>query len=103
MVSKSRETGAAAPLRKPQSKVRKDPRGGKRAAAPLAATTKLAALLGLLRSPSGATLAQMTSLTGWQKHSVRGVMSGTIKKKLGVSIVSKKVGDVRVYRIGGKP
>lgn len=103
MASKSRETGAAAPLRKSRSKVRKPAPGGKRAVAPLAATTKLAALLGLLRSPSGATLAQMTSLTGWQKHSVRGVMSGTIKKKLGVSIVSKKVGDVRVYRIGAKP
>lgn len=81
---------------------KRTPRPRKRSTADVPPTTKLAALIGLLSTPAGATLAQMTSLTGWQEHSVRGVMSGMIKKKLGRSIVSKKVGDERVYRIGGK-
>lgn len=74
----------------------------KRTIAEAPATTKLAALIGVLSAPNGATLSQMMSLTGWQEHSVRGFMSGTIKKKLGYSVTSKKPGDERVYRIGGK-
>jgi len=90
------------PARKSHAKKRVVPARRKRGTADVSATTKLAALIALLSTPSGATLEQMTSLTGWQAHSVRGVMSGTIKKKLGHSIASRKVGDVRVYRIGGK-
>jgi hypothetical protein len=64
--------------------------------------TKLAALIAVLSMPQGATIAQMMALTGWQAHSVRGVMSGAIKKQQGISVVSKKVGDERVYRIASK-
>jgi len=39
------------------------------------------------------------ALTGWQMHSVRGVMSGALKKKRGLAIVSSKTGEERVYRI----
>ena len=48
------------------------------------------AVLKLLRSSKGATLAQMQKITGWQPHSVRGFLSGTIKKRLGLSISSKQ-------------
>jgi hypothetical protein len=41
----------------------------------------------------------MTTATGWQAHSVRGVMSGVIKKKLGLDIVSEKLNGGRIYRI----
>ena len=44
--------------------------------------TKQGALIEMLRSPKGATIAQMTAKTGWQAHSVRGAISGTLKKKL---------------------
>lgn len=48
------------------------------------------ALLKMLHSNSGTTLAQMQRLTGWQPNSVRGFLSGTVKKKLGLKLTSKK-------------
>jgi hypothetical protein len=60
---------------------------------------KIGALVGLLRRPSGATVETMMQATGWQAHSVRGAMSGAIKKNLGLAIASDKTEDGRVYRI----
>ena|SRR5258708_39515953 len=65
-----------------------------------AADSKQAKLITLLRSAKGATLEQMMELTGWQAHSVRGVISGALKKRLGMTIESAKNGDGdRVYRV----
>jgi hypothetical protein len=67
-------------------------------------TTKQDSVLSLLRTPSGTTLAAITKATGWQPHSVRGFLAGTVKKKLGLNLVSQKSGDMRTYRIiGTKP
>jgi hypothetical protein len=60
---------------------------------------KIGAILALLSRPEGATLAQMQEATGWQAHSVRGAVAGTIKKKLGRTVTSEKVEGTRVYRI----
>jgi hypothetical protein len=60
---------------------------------------KLGALVALLRAPDGATLEAMMVATGWQAHSVRGALSGSLKKKLGVAISSEKTEAGRVYRI----
>lgn len=60
---------------------------------------KLATLVELLNRPEGATLEAMTSATGWQVHSVRGAMSGSLKKAMGLTITSDKVDGVRIYRI----
>lgn len=65
-------------------------------------SVKLAALIAVLSTPQGATVAQMMALTGWQAHSIRSVMSGSIKKQHRFSIVSKKAGDERIYRIASK-
>lgn len=62
--------------------------------------TKLAKVVECLRQPGGATIAQMMLGTGWQAHTIRGAISGMIKKKLGLNVVSDKRRDgERVYHI----
>ena len=62
--------------------------------------TKQAILIEMLRRPKGATIEQMTAKTGWQAHSVRGAISGTLKKKLGLPVATETVeGRGRIYRI----
>jgi hypothetical protein len=62
--------------------------------------TKLATLVELLRQPEGATMAEMTEATGWQQHTVRGALAASVKKKLGLEVVSDKPhGQDRRWRI----
>jgi Protein of unknown function (DUF3489) len=56
-------------------------------------------VIAMLRQPEGATVDEVASVTGWQRHTVRGVFSGTLKKKLRLSLASAKEGRGRVYRI----
>jgi hypothetical protein len=63
------------------------------------AGSKLDKIVTLLRRPAGATIEQMTTATGWQAHSVRGAISGALKKNLGLAIGSDKENGRRVYRI----
>jgi DNA-binding MarR family transcriptional regulator len=68
--------------------------------AALRAGTKLVLLLELMQRKGGATIAEAVKATGWQPHSVRGAISGALKKKLGLAVASDKVeGRGRVYRI----
>ena len=60
---------------------------------------KIGALVCLLRQESGTTIEAMMSATGWQAHSVRGALSGAIKKGLGLEVISQKTDVGRVYRI----
>ena len=53
----------------------------------------------MLRRPEGVTVDEVASVTGWQRHTVRGVFSGTLKKKLGLTLASAKEERGRVYRI----
>ncbi len=62
--------------------------------------TKQSLLVDLLSRKSGATIAEIVEATGWQPHSVRGAISGTLKKKLGYAVAAEAVeGRGRVYRI----
>jgi uncharacterized protein DUF3489 len=64
------------------------------------AESKVAKILALIRRPKGATLAELAKLTGWQNHSIRGFLSGTVGKKMGLTVESAKREDgVRVYSI----
>jgi hypothetical protein len=57
--------------------------------------------LDLLRRSGGACVEELQAATGWQAHSVRGFLSGTVKKKLGLTLNSDQTGDdPRRYRIG---
>jgi len=56
-------------------------------------------VIAMLRRPEGATVEEVVRATGWQRHTVRGVFSGTLKKKLGLSLASAKEERGRVYRI----
>ena len=58
-------------------------------------------VIAMLRRPEGATVDEVASATGWQRHTVRGVFSGTLKKKLGLTIASAREERGRVYRIDG--
>lgn len=64
------------------------------------AGTKQTQLIAMLRAPAGATIAEIVAATGWQPHTVRGAMSGALKKKLGLEVTSEKIEKRgRVYRL----
>lgn len=62
--------------------------------------TKAEAVIKLLGSKRGATIDDLSKLTGWQAHSVRGFLSATVKRRMALKIVSEHDKDgVRHYRI----
>lgn len=61
--------------------------------------TKAATVLAALQRPSGTTIAELIKATGWQAHSVRGYLSGTVRKKLGLAVISETSPKGRIYRI----
>lgn len=62
--------------------------------------TKLAILIDCLRQPGGTTVVNLMRMTHWQAHSVRGAISGIVKKKLGLNVISEMgANGQRVYRI----
>lgn len=64
------------------------------------AHSKQAQVIAMLRRPEGATIRQIMDATGWQNHTVRGALSGALKRKLGLTITSSKSDQgERVYRI----
>jgi hypothetical protein len=65
--------------------------------------TKQAVLIDLLKRKGGASLEEMIAATGWQKHSIRGALSGSIQKKLRQTVTSVQVkGRGRVYRLAAQ-
>ena len=67
---------------------------------PVRPGTKLAALVMVLRRPQGATSLQLMLATGWQQHTVRGAISGMLRKKLGLNVVlAHNESGERVYRV----
>ncbi len=57
--------------------------------------SKQSQLIEVLRSPAGGTIEHLTELTGWQPHSVRGTISGTLRKRLKLNVTCV----AHVYRI----
>ncbi len=78
---------------------KKAPKGAKKAGAARDGS-KTAAILEMLRQPGGATAKELLKATGWQPHSLRGFLSGTVGKKLGLTVVSTKGEDgERTYSV----
>jgi hypothetical protein len=79
--NKTRANQTANPTRKPTAKavVRPD--------------SKTAKVLAMLRRTEGATLQEIMSVTDWQAHSVRGFVSGTLGRKLHLTVASVKGED----------
>lgn len=64
------------------------------------ADSKQAQLLSKLRSPDGASIAELAAALNWQPHSVRGFIAGVVKKKLGLLVLTAKIyGRGTVYRL----
>ena len=87
-------TGAAVPPAKAKSRKKAPKAEGARAG------SKTATVLDLMKRPQGVTLQELMTATSWQAHSVRGFISGTLGKKMGLTVVSAKAEDGgRTYSI----
>jgi hypothetical protein len=90
--AKAASAKKAAPLRK----AKKDRNAGKEGRE----GSKKAEVLELMRRPKGATLAEIMKATGWQPHTIRGFVSGTLIKKQGLKVESFRSEDKeRTYRV----
>lgn len=61
--------------------------------------SKQDAVIAMLHRPEGATVDEMATAMGWQRHTVRGLFSGTLNEKLGLTLASAQEERGRVYRI----
>jgi Protein of unknown function (DUF3489) len=84
--AKSTKPEKAAPAEKPT------PRTG----------TKQAQMIEMLKRPEGATVEQIAAATGWQHHTIRGAISGALKKKLGLTVEATRTREVGPNKTGAK-
>jgi Protein of unknown function (DUF3489) len=63
------------------------------------ARSKQARVIAMLQSPTGTTTAAIMKATGWQPHSVRGFLAGVVRKRLKLTLASRKVNGNRIYQI----
>jgi predicted ArsR family transcriptional regulator len=84
--AKAAKRGKAAPAEKPT------PRAG----------TKQAKMIEMLKRPKGATVEQIAAATGWQHHTIRGAISGALKKKLGLTVESIRIREVGPNKTGAR-
>jgi uncharacterized protein DUF3489 len=66
------------------------------------AGTKQALMIEMLKRPEGATVEQIAAATGWQHHTIRGAISGALKKKLGLTVEATRIREVGPNQAGAK-
>ena len=59
-------------------------------------------MIELLKRPEGATVEQIAAATGWQNHTIRGAISGALKKKLGLNVEATRTREVGPNKTGAK-
>jgi len=95
--AKAKSGKKTTPVKKATS-AKKAPKGAKKAGS--REGSKANAILDLLKRKDGTTLKELMKETGWQAHSVRGFLSGTVGKKMGLTITSTKSEDgERTYSV----
>jgi hypothetical protein len=90
--TKARVAKRRAPVAPFKGKPARKATGGKKAVAARHGS-KTAKILDLLKRPGGVSLKELIKVTGWQAHSVRGFLSGTVAKKMGTPVASTKRAD----------
>ena len=93
---KAKATKAAPAASKPE------PAGEATAKPAPRAGTKQAQMIELLKRPEGATVEQIAAATGWQHHTIRGAISGALKKKLGLTVEATRTREVGPNKTGAK-
>jgi hypothetical protein len=77
--------------------------GGEPSAKPTPrAGTKQALMIDMLKRPEGATVEQIAEATGWQHHTIRGAISGALKKKLKLTVETIRIREVGPNKTGTK-
>lgn len=95
-------SAAAKPMTGPAGKraAKKPTESARTVVTPRSQDSKQARLIASLRPAAGITIDQMMALTGWQAHTVRGTLSGVLRKKLGLNVTSERsASGERRYRI----
>ena len=93
-MTKKKQVASSLKSRRPAPKTKEHAKASKRAA-----ETKATTIRRLLGGNKGASLDELVVVTGWQVYSLRGFMSGTLKKKLGLDVTSTVLGGCRRYHI----
>jgi hypothetical protein len=89
-------------LKTPKSGKRAKPNPNRSSHAQVREGSKKADVLALIEHPLGVTLSEIREATGWLPHSVRGFISGTLGKRMGLVVESTRREDgERVYRLAG--
>ena len=101
------DSAAASAKRKATRKAKAAPVGGKPEGQPTGkptprAGTKQALMIDMLKRPGGATVEQIAAATGWQHHTIRGAISGALKKKLGLTVEATRTREVGPHQTGAK-
>ncbi|QHE84804.1 DUF3489 domain-containing protein [Hydrogenophaga sp. BPS33] len=97
----SKPSASVAPAKTASAPARKRAAAAVKSSAPAPAQSKQSQLISLLSAASGASMAQLTALTGWKPHTVRGAISGSLRKRLGLDVRCLVEEGVRIYRIMG--
>jgi predicted ArsR family transcriptional regulator len=105
--ARTTEADGAAPPAKRKAKVAKRGKATAAESAPAEkptprAGTKQAQMIEMLKRPEGATVEQIAEATGWQHHTIRGAISGALKKKLGLTVEATRTREVGPNKTGAK-